>query len=201
MAAVAIDRSPRIGRRTPPPASTPNGRPALALRGCIAIALTTALVACGPDGEDQSRRNELANERVVLVEPPGAERSGSVEQHPPQRDELTLEFGPNLVDRTFEVEFSDDVSVLGFYLDELEADEWVDIDVICQPDSTDRTAWASAVAKKRLDDFTGTVKVSVSYTEQPANVRVTMSAPFHDDDGAAPDGASPDVHASCEPLL
>ena len=201
MAGVAIDRSPRIGRRTLPPPRPRTGGPHGRSGGASRSRLTTALVACGPDGEDQSRRDELANERVVLVEPPGAERSGSVEQHPPQRDELTLEFGPNLVDRTFEVEFSDDVSVLGFYLDELETDEWVDIDVICQPDSTDRTAWASAVAKKRLDDFTATVKVSVSYTEQPANVRVTMSAPFHDDDGAAPDGASPDVHASCEPLL
>lgn len=140
-------------------------------------------------------------EQIVLVEPPGTARSGSVEEHPPERDELTLEFGPSIVDRTFEVEFSDEVSVLGFYLDELQTDEWVDVDALCQPDSTDRTAWASVVAKKRLDGFTATIKVSISYASRPANVRVTMSAPFHGDEGDSPEAAEPDIHASCEPLL
>ena len=138
---------------------------------------------------------------VVVVEPSGVVRSGSIEEHPPERDELTLEFGINLVDRTFEVEASDDVSVLAFYVDELMADEWFDIDAICQPDSTDRTAWASVVAKKRLDGFTATVKVSISYAREPNSVRVTMSAPYHEDGGKTPTGAEPDVHAICESLL
>ena len=161
------------------------------------------LIVCGKRvfGHPAATAVACRGERIVAVEPPGTVRSQPVGQHPPRRDELTLELGPNLVDRTYEVVFSDDVSVLGFYLDELRSDDWVDIDAICQPDSTDRTAWASLVAKKRLDDFTATVKVSVSYAPNPANVRITMSAPSRADGGDSPTGAAMDVHASCEALL
>lgn len=165
------------------------------------LVLVAVLVACGPDGVDQHRRDTLAMEQIVIVEPPGVVRSGSIEERQPQRNELTLEFGPNRVDRTFEVEFSDKVSLLGFYLDELMADEWVDIDANCQPGSADRTAWASVLAKKRLDGFTATVKVSISYAPDPNSVRITVSAPFHDERGDAPAGAEPEVQADCGSLL
>lgn len=156
-----------------------------------------ALVACGPNSVDEARRDALAGERIVFEDPPGTLRSGSVEVHPPVRDELTLEYGPNLASRRVTVDPDAPVRVLDHYLDELSADGWKDIHAICRPPSEDRSALATVSATKRVDDFTAMANVSISYAHEDITVRIALSAPFHGDDGESPAGVPARVPDDC----